>query len=306
MRPGSELERQLLNRIALMTVRLDRSAEHEARAIAHRMRKAEGEFADARLAEVENYFSWIASEPATNARRLRSSPEGIDRLIQGFEDLRSDLTLADGMRWDWQHCEQLHHMMGLRRMDVPVSRARALTEAMAGNFQHLSQSDRTELEKNDRILWALASQVYLIDGEIARLRTVREGLDLEGIELDRAEAAHRAIFDASPESVLARKYEAANERGFYRALREFREIQAEYPKVETVQEFADEPIEEVGSSLPDPPGEEFEEASLDPIDPEISLPVVEGAEKAPKKGPKAASNRLSGRDRAVIEPSPGH
>jgi hypothetical protein len=246
MDPKGEVARQLVSRVALMTVRLDRSAEHEARAIAHRMRRATDEHDDARLAEVEKLYSWIAAEPATNARRLRTSPEGIDRLIVAMEGLRSDLAHPEGVRWGWQHCEQFHHLTGLRRMDVPVSRPRALTEAIAGDFRHLFQADRPDLEKVDRQCWAAEELVALIDEEIAGLRGLREGLDLEGLELDRSEAAGRAIFDPSPAATLARKYEAASERGLYRALREFRQAQAEAPEVEEAPKPAPEPSVELG------------------------------------------------------------
>jgi hypothetical protein len=50
----------------------------------------------------------------------------------------------------------------------------------------------------------------LDEGEVARLR---------------AEAGRRAMFDPSKEATLARKYEAAAERGFFRALKELREIE---------------------------------------------------------------------------------
>jgi hypothetical protein len=279
MKPKSEMARQLVLRMALLLLRLDRSAGHEAKAIAHRMRKAQAEFDDARLAEAENYYSWIASEPATNARRLRKSPEGIDLLIRAMEGLRSDLVHPDGHRWDWQHCEQFHHLLGLRRMDVPVTRARALTEAITGNFKHLNKADGPDLEGEARERWAGCAMLDLIDSEIARLRTLCGGLDLEGIELDRAEAAHRAIFDASPEAVLARKYEAASERGLYRALKEFREIQGEVSEVEIESDFASDPPDEMGSCLPEPPEADVEEADVDssPVeaDPEVALPAVE-------------------------------
>ncbi len=266
MKPNSELARQLVLRVALMTVKLDRSAEHEAKALAFRMRKAQAEFDDARLAEVEKYYSWIAAEPATNARRLRNSPEGIDRLIGAIEELRSDLAHPQGMRWGWKQCDHLHHLMGRRRTDVPVSRARALTEATAGNFEYLDKTDGAGLEKLDRQLWALGTLVGLVDEEIAKLKALREGLDLEGLELDRSEAAARAMFDASPEAVLARKYEASNERGLYRALREFRQIQAQIPQVEETPQLADDPVEELGSCLPEPPGENIEDSDVDPIE----------------------------------------
>ena len=43
--------------------------------------------------------------------------------------------------------------------------------------------------------------------------------------VERARAAHRALFDPSPEAVLARRYEAAAERGFFRALRELKVLE---------------------------------------------------------------------------------
>jgi hypothetical protein len=293
MQPKNALARQLVLRIALLLLRIDRSALHEAKAIAHRMRKARAEFDDARLAESENYYSWIASEPATNARRLRRSPEGIDILIRAMEGLRSDLAHPDGHRWDWQHCEQFHHLLGLRRMDVPVSRARALTEALDGNFRFLGKEDGAGLDKEPRQKWAGFAQVELIESEIAKLKTLRESLDLEGIELDRAEAAHRAIFDPSPEAVLARKYEAASERGLYRALKEFREIQADPSQVESLQQVAEDPADELGSCLPEPCAEEVELADVVPI-------VVETDLVGPEEGVPADSGRPStGKSRSI-------
>jgi hypothetical protein len=52
-----------------------------------------------------------------------------------------------------------------------------------------------------------------------------EGMDDDTIEQLRAEAGHRALFDPSKEATLARKYEAAAERGFFRSLKEFREVE---------------------------------------------------------------------------------
>ncbi|WP_435017737.1 hypothetical protein TA3x_005357 [Tundrisphaera sp. TA3] len=43
----------------------------------------------------------------------------------------------------------------------------------------------------------------------------------------RTEAAHRALFDATKEAILARKHEAASERAFHKALRELRRMRAE-------------------------------------------------------------------------------
>ena len=49
----------------------------------HRPRVAHaGEaFDEARIAEVDELVAWIGKEPATHARKLRSMPEGVDRVI---------------------------------------------------------------------------------------------------------------------------------------------------------------------------------------------------------------------------------
>ena len=52
-----------------------------------------------------------------------------------------------------------------------------------------------------------------------------EGLDDGAVARLRAEAGARAMFDPSKEATLARKYEAAAERGFFRALKELRQLE---------------------------------------------------------------------------------
>jgi hypothetical protein len=300
MRPRNELARECLWRVALMMFRLRRSALHEMKATSSRMRYATARHDDARKAEAENYYSWIAAEPATNARRLRGSPEGIDILMGAFEGLRSDLVRVDGMLWTWQHADQLHHLMGRRMLDVPVTRARALGEAiLSGDFKHLDESDGAGLDKNDRKLWARDALVKLIDAEIEALNVLREGLDLEGLEQDRAEATERAMFDASPEAILARKYEAANERSLYRALREFREAQGMTPEVEVDQMVVPSPSEKSGSFFPEPSGADPGTADVDPTDDDVPagvvVPGVEAVWAGQEGGSKATRPRLDGR-----------
>jgi hypothetical protein len=55
--------------------------------------------------------------------------------------------------------------------------------------------------------------------------TPPEGADAAEIARLRIEVAREAAFDPSPEATLARRYEAAAERGFYRALKEFRLVE---------------------------------------------------------------------------------
>ena len=72
-----------------------------------------------------------------------------------------------------------------------------------------------------------------------------EGLDEDSVEQLRAEASDRALFDPSKEACLARKYEAAAERGFFRALKEFRQVEKAAKAQETVSA-----VESLGSFLP--------------------------------------------------------
>ena len=83
------------------------------------------------------------------------------------------------------------------------------------------------LDPEARKLWARARLRERIDSEIADIEDHRETLDLEAIELDRAGAADIALFDPSREASLARRYEAEARRGFFKALKEFREAEAE-------------------------------------------------------------------------------
>jgi len=51
-----------------------------------------------------------------------------------------------------------------------------------------------------------------------------EGADAATVAKLRDEAGKRVLFDASPEATLARKYELAAERSFFRALKELRQV----------------------------------------------------------------------------------
>jgi hypothetical protein len=293
--PRSELARQLVIRVALLTVRLDRSAEQEAKAIAHRMRRAREEFDDARLAEAEHLHSWIANEPATNARRLRRSLEGLDILISKMEALRTSLVRPQGCRWDLAYCDQLLNLMGMRISDSPMPRARVLTEAIQGQFKHLDDADGAGLDPQRRMEWALRELVDLIDAETARLKDLLTRFDREAIELDREDAVARALFDHSKEAILARKYEASTERGLYRALREFNQLQAKTP---AKKEVAADLAEKLGSSFPDPSAETEESTEMDSTSAEVDR-------GQPERAPEPVREPVKRQNRSISGPSTG-
>ena len=75
-----------------------------------------------------------------------------------------------------------------------------------------------------------------------------EGVDPEEAARLRAEAGRRAMFDPSKEATLARKYEAAAERGFFRALKELRQLEKQARSAEPLSP-AESYRKELGSFL---------------------------------------------------------
>ncbi len=81
---------------------------------------------------------------------------------------------------------------------------------------------------------ALSARVRQVEAEFV----APEGVSVEEAARLRAEAVRIAMFDPSKEATLARKYEAAAERGFFRALKELQkqERAARAPVPSTIEE----------------------------------------------------------------------
>jgi hypothetical protein len=227
MRPRTAMGRYLVGRLAELTVRVERCSRQERFAVAHRARHAEAAFDDARSAEVDLTLTRLDQEPAATARQLRSTPEGVDRTIALLLELRETLGEHWALRWQWHLGERMAHLIGESYRETPTSRIRALAEAILGRFEHLPLGDGAGLDPAGRKAWARDRLVERIDAEVGALRAHRPTLDLETIEEDRAGAADRSTFDPSREASLARRYEAAAERGVYRALNELRKVEEE-------------------------------------------------------------------------------
>jgi hypothetical protein len=174
MRPSGEMGRYLVNRLARLTVCVERCSSQELAAIAYRASHAEAAFDEARIAEVDETLDRIAREPATYSRKLRSMPEGIDRLIARLLDLREELNTG---RWDWTYGDKLAQLTGSRWMEIPVTRVRALSEAIIGDFRYLLPSEGEGLSTSDRVDWARNAMADRIDEELEMLwRTARRSM----------------------------------------------------------------------------------------------------------------------------------
>jgi hypothetical protein len=224
MRPTTTVTRFLISQIAVDMARLVLLARHDRACRDQRVRHAVLEFDDRRLTAPEAYLDKIAEEPATYARRLQESIEGLDLVIAALEALRVDLAVPG--RWGYLHWERAENLLGRRPHAIPATRHSALCQAAMGDFRALQPEDGAGLSEWERRAWAAEQLDAEIAARIERLRARRDELDPAAVAQDRAEAGDRALFDPSPEAVLFRKYEAALRRSLYRALKEFRELEA--------------------------------------------------------------------------------
>ena len=295
MKPTTQAGEILLVQIAISSVRTERAFEQECAAIARNVRHAADDFDEARIEAAETLFEALGEDPRNNLRKLRKSPEGVDRLIDAWSDLRADLTIDPKPVWTAAHLEQAANMTGLKTEHARGSRLGALSRGFWGDFAALDDGGDDDLDEEFRRGWAKAMLFERIDAEIAGLTAHRETLDFERIELDRAEAGLRAQFDSSKQATLARRYESEAHRLFYKALKEFRKIEAEATaKPEPVLTPPPAPI--VGSFREIPPPLARELARAFPEAPSPTIPAVQ----VPKSRP-----RLDGRSSNRAEPSNG-
>jgi hypothetical protein len=241
LKASGELEQFFARRVASMTVRVERAVRLEAANLSDKVRHAAADFDASRVDAAAKLYDWIGSEPQANRRKLHETVEGVDRMIRAFRGLKDDLNRPTTVRWDWFHLEKVENLMGRRLGDLPISRAKALSEAIGGDFQHLEPSEGEGLDGFERQAWAREQMAELIDREIRRLEAHRTTFDLDEVDRARAESVDRVLFDASPEATLARKYEAAAERSLYRALGELRKLQARKAREPVESSILDEP-----------------------------------------------------------------
>ena len=221
--PESDVDRSLVRRVALLTARLDRCAANDASEAAARVLTAEGDFDEARLAEVDRLMLGLDHDPAGSVRLLRRTGEGVDRLVATWRALRADLACAAMDRWTERHWQMAEALVGRKAGEIGISRVEVLARAIAGDFRLTEPGEAIGHDEATWLGWARGEMIGLIDAEIAALLAHRSTLDPDLTARLRALAPDRALFDPSKPAQLARRYEAAAERGLYRALRELRD-----------------------------------------------------------------------------------
>lgn len=226
MSPGGVL---LIRVMAAASVQMERATGQETAAIAKRVRHARADHDEALHDEADALLDGLEDDPRRNLRKLKRTPEGVDRLLEAWLDLADDLDLDrdEPSSWAADQLRMATLLTGKKGDTGRTTRLGALTRAVGGDFQGLSKADGEGLKDDARKAWAKARIAERIALEITELEAHRETLDLDAFEQDRVEAPSRALFDPSKEATLARRYEAAASRRFFRALVEFRRVEAE-------------------------------------------------------------------------------
>jgi hypothetical protein len=227
MRPCSPASQDLIRRMATLSFQMEVTTRHQFAATAMNVRHAADDFDEARLDEADALFDLLGENPRKNLRKLRKSPEGVDRLVDGWTDLRADLTRDPKPYWTAGHLEQAANMIGLSIDHARNTSLGVLARGVWGDFAGLDDSRGGRLDELARQGWSKDRLVERIDVEIAALEEHRLTLDFETIELDRAEAGERALFNTSKEAILARRYDSEAQRNYFKALKEFRQVEAE-------------------------------------------------------------------------------
>jgi hypothetical protein len=251
MNPRTPTGVVLIVQMATLSVRMERGAQQELAALAMHVRHAEDDFDEERIDRANALFEALGEDPRSNLRKIKKMPEGVDRLIDEWQDLRADLHIDPKPLWTADHLERAANMTGLKTQHARGSQLGSLSKAFWGDIGTLAD-DEADIDEDFQRDFAKAQLIERIDAEIAVLEAHRETLDFELIELDRAGAGARALFDPSREATLARRYEAEARRGFYKAYKEFQQIEAAATdRVEAVP--PPPPLSELASSRERPP-----------------------------------------------------
>ena len=150
-----------------------------------------------------------------NAQRSKGpvTPEGKER--SRANSLKHGLT-GEGIVLTEEDAAEVEQMAANLESELRPSgtMGRVLVRRIA---THVVRMDRSVLQETA----ALSDRVQQAEADFE----APEGLDDVEVDRLRLEAGRRAMFDPSKEATLARKYEAAAERGFFRALKEFRQVE---------------------------------------------------------------------------------
>ena len=188
--PG-EVGALFAHRAAVLSVRMENAVVRESKAIAESIQAGRDRFDDERAEQLE---AWVVEAEESGAPdiplfKLETCPEGLRYLRGAWRVMRASVE-----REDEAATHRAAHWLGLCRSDEGTP-----ADLLAGIDAEITRLD-----------WLVDSPIIQDETQLIRTR--------------RNDAGTIASFDPGPEATLARRYEAAAERGMYRAIREIREL----------------------------------------------------------------------------------
>ena len=156
------------------------------------------------------------------------------------------------------HDNTADHLRGNDAGSVDISPFFACSSAIFDVYDCLLPGHFAGMKTDDEMRRLAMNKVAgFIDAEVAEVTAHLATLDTRAIDGERSLATGRACFDPWTHSVLARRFEAAVERGSYRAIQEFCEVEAEdQPRLAEALAILS------GSFFPADPGSEGREAEV--------------------------------------------
>jgi hypothetical protein len=195
MKPSDTYEDQLVDQVALASMRMDRAVRIEFTRRAQASGRALTSWADDRRVAAEELALKLPKKPALIARQLRQTLQGCELLIDRWRGL---LRVAEaGTAWD-----EARRSRALDLLGVPVE----------DRENHPVLHDKAQADD----LAALARR------EIEHQEGRRDGYLEEADERDRRLAETGMAFDDSPTGRRLWSYERANHNSFHRGLDELR------------------------------------------------------------------------------------
>ncbi len=266
------------------SVRAERAGELENAMLDMMVRDAVEVFDRDRADHAEALFGALNDNPRSYTRQLKRMPEGVNLMLAAWRTLRDDLARVGRNAWGISHLGRAACLTGVRVEQGYTTRFGDLSNALWGDFDGLGDHEGGDLDNQGRRDWARARLGELVEAEIAGLEAHRKTLDLKRIASNRREVPARARFDDSAEGALLKRYEADADRALYKALKEYRQVEAEAdarPEADAQPEVPDAPKARMGSFRePGSPADcDRSPAFLDAPKPEN--PVVRGPDGLP-------------------------
>jgi hypothetical protein len=161
-----------------------------------------------------------ASEAQIRANQANSAQSSGPKTPEGKERSRAN-SYKHGMTGAGIVLPEADAIELSRRADAFIAELNADGEVQYALARRAALNSMRMERGADQQTSALAEHIRRVQAEFE----APEGLNEAQVAQIRERTVRRAMFDSSKEAVLARKYEAAAERGFYRALKELRVIQ---------------------------------------------------------------------------------